>query len=74
MKVNKTQALLYMYSLLMKKNYLTKQEVQSEIGINNLTFARYIQELRAFLCNFYIGYELVYVKKDDVYVLEENSD
>lgn len=74
MKVNKAQALLYMYSLLIKNHHLTKKEVQSEIAINNLTFSRYIQELRAFLYNFYTGYDLVYVKRDGLYILEENSN
>ena len=72
MKVNKTQALLYMYSILMKERYLVKQDIQAEIGINNLTFARYIQELRAFFYNFYTGLEIRYIKKDEIYILEDN--
>lgn len=56
----------------MKNHYLIKSDVQSELLINNLTFARYIQELRAFFYNFYTGYEITYVKKDDMYILEDN--
>ncbi len=74
MKVNKTQALLYMYFILMKNGQFTKQEILAEIKINSLTFARYIQELRAFFYNFYTGYEIIYIKKDDMYVLESNID
>ncbi len=71
MKVNKTQALLYMYVTLMKKGHLIKSEIQSELMINNLTFARYIQELRAFFYNFYLDYDIEYNKKDDTYFLVE---
>lgn len=69
MKVNKTQALLFMYELLLTKGSFTKEEVINEIEINNLTFLRYIQELRAYLFNFSNESELLYSIKDKKYLL-----
>ena len=69
MKVNKSQALLFMLSLLLDNKYLTKEHVQSVLSINNLAFARYIQELKAFFYNFNYPYELVYVKSKNAYCL-----
>lgn len=69
MKVNKTQALLFMYELLLTNGLFTKEEVISEIEISNLTFLRYIQELRAYLYNFNNSLELVYSSKSKKYLL-----
>ena len=69
MKVNKTQALLYIYSLLIKEKKIVKSNIMSKLEISDLTFVRYIQELRAYFYNFFTGYEIIYVKKDDMYVL-----
>ena len=69
MKVNKTQALLYIYSLLIKEKKIVKSNIMSKLEISDLTFVRYIQELRAYFYNFFTWYEIIYVKKDDMYVL-----
>lgn len=69
MKVNKTQALLYIYSLLIEEKKIVKSNIMSKLEISDLTFVRYIQELRAYFYNFFTGYEIIYVKKDDMYVL-----
>lgn len=73
MKVNKTQALLFMYELLLTKGSFTKEEVMNEIEINNLTFLRYIQELRAYLFNFNNEAELLYSTKDKKYLLVDEK-
>ena len=52
MKVNKTQALLYMLMVLIENGQFSKVEILQEIDITEQTFRRYIQELRAFLSNF----------------------
>lgn len=69
MKVNKTQALLYMYELLIKKGSFSKEEILNKIDINDLTFLRYVQELRAYLVNFHEYLELQYSSKDQRYLL-----
>lgn len=69
MKVNKTQAILFMYDVLLQKGTLNKIDIISELEITNLTFLRYIQELRAYFCNFANEYELIYSKEKDHYFL-----
>lgn len=73
MKVNKVQAIIYMFSLLQKSKKITKDEVCQKISISDVSFRRYIQEIRAFLINFNEPYELIYLKKDDAYLLKEIS-
>lgn len=70
MKVNKVQAVIYIFKMLLEKEKITKSEIQNEIEINDLTFRRYIQELRAYLMNFDEPYELKYTKSEDVYILK----
>ena len=69
MKVSKTQAVLYIFKLLLNKQRIKKEEIQNYINVSDLAFRRYIQELRAFLVNFDEGYEIVYSKNDNSYLL-----
>lgn len=71
MEVNKTQALLYIFETLLNKRKITKNDVLNQINISDLTFRRYIQELRAYLLNFNEPYEIVYNRKNDEYYLED---
>lgn len=73
MKVNKVQAIIYMFSLLQKSKKITKDEILQMISLSDVSFRRYIQEIRAYLINFNEPYELVYLKKDDAYLLKEIS-
>lgn len=69
MKVNKVQAVIYIFKTLLEKGKIKKAEIQNVVEINDLTFRRYMQELRAYLSNFDEPYELKYVKSDDSYYL-----
>lgn len=69
MHVGKVQAILYIFEQLLKKRSITKGEIQSVISISDVTFRRYIQEIRAFLSNFNEAYEIKYIKNEDVYYL-----
>lgn len=71
MEVNKTQALLYIFETLLNKRKITKNDVLNQITISDLTFRRYIQELRTYLLNFNEPYEIVYNRKNDEYYLED---
>ena len=62
-----------MFSLLQKSKKITKDEVLQTISLSDVSFRRYIQEIRAYLINFNEPYELVYLKKDDAYLLKEIS-
>ncbi len=69
MKVNKTQAVIYMATLLVTNHQLRKQDVVSELELTDITFLRYIQEIRAFLANFYPYFELIYSRDKNEYRL-----
>ena len=72
MKVNKTQALMFILELLIKNKQISKSDIQDQISISDVTFRRYIQEVRAYLNNFDMPYSLIYSKLDDIYYLKNN--
>ena len=72
MKVNKAQAILYIFHMLLVNGSIKKDDVQSVISISDITFRRYIQEIRAYLVNFDKSLEVVYRKLEDLYVLKNN--
>lgn len=74
MKVNKTQGILFIYSILLEKKSMTKEEIMNYLEIKELTFYRYIQELRAFLCNFNCNKELIFERKKNKYYLSNNHN
>ena len=72
MKVYKSQGVLYIFDVLIRKRPLSKNDIINELEITELTFWRYIQEIKAFIYNFNLPYELVYDRSKDVYNLIEN--
>lgn len=72
MKVNKSQALMHILSVLIQDRYVDKNDIISRLEINDLTYRRYIQEIRAFLINFNQPYEVIYNKREDRYYLISN--
>ena len=70
MKVNKTQALLYIITVLYEKGHFRRIEILQEVEISDLTFRRYMQELRAFFSNFMIDKNIRYNREDDTYYLD----
>ncbi len=71
MKANKTQGVLLIYSILLEKKAIRKEEIMNRLEINEITYYRYIQELRSFLYNFNCCKELIYERKDETYYLCE---
>ena len=69
MRVSKGQAVLYIFNELKENGYIFKQDIINTLDINELTFWRYIQEIRSFLYNFYIPYEIKFIKSEDKYVI-----
>ncbi len=70
MKVNKAQAIMYIFHMLLVNGKVNKDEIQSVISISDITFRRYIQEIRAYLVNFNLSKEIVYKKDVDYYVIK----
>ena len=69
MKVNKTQALMYLLIVLITNKQISKENIKNKLEISDLTFRRYMQEIRAYLINFELPYELKYLKGEDIYSL-----
>ena len=70
MRVNKSQSLLFIFETLLTKGSITKQEITNQLEISDLSFKRYIQELRAYIYNFSKDYELIYDRSLDKYLLK----
>ena len=71
MKVNKSQALMFIFETLLKVGYINRNIVEDNIEIKEVTFRRYIQEIRAYLVNFDEPYEVEYNKSEDKYFLKK---
>ena len=69
MKVNKTQSLMYLLSVLITNKQISREDIKNKLEIIDLTFRRYVQEIRAYLINFELPYELKYIKGEDIYSL-----
>ncbi len=70
MKVNKTQGMLFIFDMLKSTGFINKEDIIEQLEISNLTFKRYMQELRAFIYNFNTQYELIYVRSENKYYLK----
>ena len=68
-KMKKTQILLYCLETLLTSNRIAKEDLTDMARFSKSTFTRYIQELRAYFADFHPGTELLYDKKEGVYVL-----
>ena len=73
MKVMKGQGLLYIFNILKIRGYVKKEEILDALEITDLSFWRYIQEIKAFIYNFNLPYELIYDRRNERYVLIEND-
>jgi|GEM_PF-2279418 hypothetical protein len=70
-KKNKTYCTLYIYAKLHDEGSITKDEIKKELGLTDLRFMRYLQEIRAYLCNFSTAKELVYNRREDRYYIQD---
>ncbi len=71
MKASKSQGMMFILNMLITNGRIDKKTVIKTLGISNLTFRRYMQELRAFYFNFMDHEEVVYDKASDSYFLEK---
>ena len=70
MKVTKTQAMMFILKMLLEDKEITKEQVLNIIDIDDTTFHRYMQEVRAFFSNFNFPHRLIYLKSSSKYFLE----
>ena len=71
MGLPKSQSSLYIFQRLLENGFIKRSEIISILSVSEVTFRRYIQELRAYLVNFNEPYEIVYNKTEDIYYLQK---
>lgn len=74
MKVVKTQVCLYIYELLRNKQIIYANEIKEKFELEDKTFTRYIQEIRAYLHTFCEGLEISYNKSKQRYYLVDKNE
>ena len=69
----KNVSILYIYDKLLNNRYLDKKEVQAELLINDLTFKRYIKDLREYFSSMRKDEEIYYDRDSDLYWLKKKT-
>ena len=69
----KNVSILYIYDKLLNNRYLDKKEVQAELLINDLTFKRYIKDLREYFSFMRKDVEIYYDRDSDLYWLKKKT-
>ena len=72
-KVNKSKGMMLIISLLLRNKFIRKEDIINQLEINDVTFRRYMQEVRVYLANFNEPYELIYNRKNETYEIIENK-
>lgn len=70
MKVVKSQVILFMHEKLLKEGELYSEEVKDQFELEDKTFYRYIQEIRAYYSNMYKKEKIIYCRSEGKYVLK----
>ena len=73
MKVVKSQVILFMQEKLILDKELNPNEVKELFELEDKTFYRYIQEIRAYYYNMYKGQKVYYSRSDGKYYLINNE-
>ena len=69
----KNVSILYIYDKLLNNRYLDKKEVQAELLINDLTFKRYIKDLREYFSFMRKDEEIYYDRESDLCWLKKKT-
>ena len=69
----KNVCILYIYEKLIKDRCLNKKEVQDELLINDLTFKRYMKEIRDYFSFMRREEEIYYDRDNNLYWLKKKT-
>lgn len=67
--MSKSQIILYIYESLKKDGSISKKDIQDRCLINDLTFMRYIKEIREYLEKTSSNLTIKYSEKEERYYL-----
>lgn len=73
MKISKAQSILRIYTVLLKEQAVDKDKLAQDLSLSDITWNRYLTEIRSYLENFDDSHELVYRRRDNRYVLKEKN-
>lgn len=68
--MSKSEVVLIIFYRLYTQKTIRKSDILSDCDITSLTFARYLADIRCFLLEAALPYELVYDRRNDCYSLE----
>lgn len=74
MKLSKAEAVLYLYDHFIENHVVIKEETLKAIDVSDLTFRRYMSEIRCYLQEFHPEMEIHYRKGEGVYLFRRISD
>lgn len=69
--MSKSEVVLIIFYRLYTRKMIRKSEILCDCGINSLTFARYLADIRCFLVEANLSFEILYDKKNDCYSLAD---
>lgn len=72
MQKSKVNAVLWMYSELEKSRYIKKEEAKRFLNVSNMTFNRYLKNIRLFLKEYAPSESVIYRKRENVYRLKKD--
>lgn len=67
--MSKSEVVLIIFYRLYTQKTIRKSEILCDCGINSLTFARYLADIRCFLLEANLPFEILYNKTNDCYSL-----
>jgi len=71
--MTKSEAVILMYTKLLKNESFSKKEIKELINVHDLTFLRYVKDLKRFFKKYIPNKSLVYSRKNDCYYLVDTS-
>lgn len=71
MKVVKSQVILFMHERLILEKIINPDEIKKKFELEDKTFYRYIQEIKAYYSNMYKKERVYYSRSDKKYYLIE---
>jgi|LAHS01.1.fsa_nt_gb hypothetical protein len=74
MKLSKAEAVLYLYDHFLENHVVIKEDTLFSIEITDLTFRRYMSEIRCYLQEFHPEMEIHYRKGEGVYLYRRISN
>ena len=71
--MTKSEAIILMYTKLITRNSFSKNEIKALVNVHDLTFLRYVQDLKKYVKRYVPNKALVYSRRNDCYYLVETD-